>query len=112
MVEIMAEDYVRTARAKGLTERRSSCEHAPARRDRADRDDLRPRLRGPARPAPSSPRRSSASRASAWPARRRSQRTDLPIISACVLIAATLIVVANIVVDVLYSVIDPRVRLT
>ncbi len=40
------------------------------------------------------------------------QRTDLPIISATVLIGATLIVVANIVVDVLYSVIDPRVRLT
>ena len=40
------------------------------------------------------------------------QRTDLPIISATVLIGAALIVVANIVVDVLYSVIDPRVRLT
>ena len=38
-------------------------------------------------------------------------------VSACVLIAAALIVLANIVlativVDVLYSVIDPRVRLT
>jgi peptide/nickel transport system permease protein len=40
------------------------------------------------------------------------QRTDLPIISATVLIGATLIVCANIVVDVLYSVIDPRVRLS
>ena len=33
-------------------------------------------------------------------------------ISATVLIGATLIVVATIVVDVLYSIIDPRVRLT
>ncbi len=37
---------------------------------------------------------------------------DLPIISATVLIAAAFIVVANLVVDVLYSVIDPRVRLS
>jgi peptide/nickel transport system permease protein len=37
---------------------------------------------------------------------------DLPVISATVLISATFIVVANIVVDILYSVIDPRVRLT
>jgi peptide/nickel transport system permease protein len=37
---------------------------------------------------------------------------DLPIISATVLIAALFIVVMNIIVDVIYSVIDPRVRLT
>jgi len=38
--------------------------------------------------------------------------SDLPIISATVLIAAFFVVIANIVVDVLYSFIDPRVRLT
>ncbi len=37
---------------------------------------------------------------------------DLPIISATVLIAAAFIVVANLVVDIIYSVIDPRVRLS
>ena len=37
---------------------------------------------------------------------------DLPVIAATVLIAAAFIVVANLVVDVIYSVIDPRVRLT
>jgi peptide/nickel transport system permease protein len=37
---------------------------------------------------------------------------DLPVIQATVLIAATFIVAANIVVDILYSVIDPRVRLS
>ena len=36
---------------------------------------------------------------------------DLPTIMATVLIAAVFIVVANIVVDLLYAVIDPRVRL-
>jgi peptide/nickel transport system permease protein len=38
--------------------------------------------------------------------------TDFPILSAVVLIGAVLIVVANLVVDVLYTAIDPRVRLT
>ena len=36
---------------------------------------------------------------------------DLPIITGTVLVAATLIIVANLVVDILYAVIDPRVRL-
>jgi peptide/nickel transport system permease protein len=36
---------------------------------------------------------------------------DLPVISATVIIAAAFIVVANLVVDLLYSVLDPRVRL-
>jgi peptide/nickel transport system permease protein len=40
------------------------------------------------------------------------QRIDLPMVAATILIGAALIVVANIVVDVLYSVIDPRVRLS
>jgi peptide/nickel transport system permease protein len=38
--------------------------------------------------------------------------SDLPVITATVLIAATFVIVANLVVDVLYAVIDPRVRLT
>ncbi|HET8599867.1 MAG TPA: ABC transporter permease [Segeticoccus sp.] len=37
---------------------------------------------------------------------------DLPMIVGIVLVSSTLIVVANLVVDVLYGVIDPRVRLT
>ena len=40
------------------------------------------------------------------------QRTDLPMVSAYTLIGAAFIIVANIVVDILYSVIDPRVRLS
>jgi peptide/nickel transport system permease protein len=39
------------------------------------------------------------------------QTFDLPIISATVLFSASLIVLANIIVDILYSVLDPRVRL-
>jgi peptide/nickel transport system permease protein len=36
---------------------------------------------------------------------------DLPVLTAVVLVAATLIIVANLVVDLLYGVVDPRVRL-
>ena len=36
---------------------------------------------------------------------------DLPIIAATVLVAAFLIVVANVLVDIVYSLVDPRVRL-
>ena len=37
---------------------------------------------------------------------------DLPVITGTVLLAATFVILANLVVDVLYAVIDPRVRLT
>jgi peptide/nickel transport system permease protein len=37
---------------------------------------------------------------------------DLPVITGTVLLAATFVIVANLVVDILYAVIDPRVRLT
>jgi peptide/nickel transport system permease protein len=37
---------------------------------------------------------------------------DLPIIIGIVLIAAFFIIFANIIVDILYAVIDPRVRLS
>ena len=40
------------------------------------------------------------------------QRADLPMVSALTLLTAAFIVIANIVVDILYSVIDPRVRLS
>ena len=36
---------------------------------------------------------------------------DLPVIIAFVLIASTFVVVANILVDLLYAVLDPRVRI-
>jgi peptide/nickel transport system permease protein len=39
-------------------------------------------------------------------------QTDLPMIVALVLVAAAFVVIANLVVDVLYGVIDPRVRLS
>lgn len=37
---------------------------------------------------------------------------DLPVIMGVTLIAALFVVMANLIVDLLYAVIDPRVRLT
>jgi len=37
---------------------------------------------------------------------------DLPVVAAVVVLAATFIVVMNTVVDILYAVLDPRVRLS
>ena len=41
----------------------------------------------------------------------RSIDSDLPVITGTVLVAATFVIVANLIVDLLYAVIDPRVRL-
>lgn len=37
---------------------------------------------------------------------------DLPIVLACTLLAAAIVIVMNLVVDLLYSVLDPRVRVS
>ena len=37
--------------------------------------------------------------------------SDLPVITATVLVAAVFVIVANLIVDILYAAIDPRVRL-
>jgi peptide/nickel transport system permease protein len=38
-------------------------------------------------------------------------RQDLPVVEGIVILAATFIVLANIIVDAMYAVLDPRVRL-
>ena len=35
---------------------------------------------------------------------------DFPVVQSCVLVAATLYVLVNLVVDILYAVIDPRIK--
>jgi len=110
MLETMSEDYLRTARAKGLNERTIIFKHTL-------RAALTPivtvagldlgglfagaaitetvfNFQGLGRAVVTSV-----------------QVFDLPVIVALVLVAAFFIVMANLVVDVLYGVIDPRVRL-
>ena len=111
MIESLNEDYVRTARAKGISERRVTLKHA---------------LRAAVVPVVTIfgldfafllagtifTERIFSIQGIGLTALDAIGNKDLPIISATVLIAATFIVVANIIVDTVYSVIDPRVRLT
>jgi peptide/nickel transport system permease protein len=111
MIEALNEDFVRTAKAKGLSDRRVTFKHA----FRAAIVpivtifglDFAGLLAGTI----------FTERVFSVPgiglaALDAIGTKDLPVIQATVLIAATFIVVANIVVDILYSVIDPRVRLS
>ena len=111
MIESLNEDYVRTARAKGLSERRVTIRHG---------------LRAAIVPVVTIfgldfayllsgtifTERIFDIQGIGLSALEAIGGKDLPIISATVLIAAAFIVVANIIVDVVYSLIDPRVRLT
>ena len=110
VLESMSEDYVRTARAKGLqvAPGAGQAQHA-GRADPAGHHD-RPGLRRPAWAARSSPRRCSTTTASASSPSTRTFTYDLPTIIGLVLLLGTFVIVANIIVDVLYAVIDPRVR--
>ncbi len=111
MIEALNEDFVRTARAKGLSERRVTLKHG---------------LRAAIVPVVTIfgldfafllagtifTERIFDIQGIGLSALDAINGKDLPIISATVLIAAMFIVVANLFVDVIYSVIDPRVRLT
>jgi peptide/nickel transport system permease protein len=110
MLETLGEDYIRTARAKGLPERTVIGRHAL----RAGLSpivtaaglDLAGLLGGaiviePIFALPGIGRLSLDAVIT----------SDLPVITGTVMVAAFFIIVANLVVDLLYAVIDPRVRL-
>jgi ABC-type dipeptide/oligopeptide/nickel transport system permease component len=109
MLEVLASDYVRTARAKGLSEWRVVVHHAL-------RNALIPiitvlglqtgLLLGGAVLTES---------VFAWPGVGRLafdaiSNRDMPVINGCVLLFATVFVVVNTAVDVLYALANPRIR--
>jgi peptide/nickel transport system permease protein len=111
MLEVLGRDYVRTARAKGLAGRRVIVGHAL-------RNALIPlvtviglqfgALLGGA---------VITETIFAWPGVGRLtiqaiQSKDLPLVQACVLFLAMIFVLANLVVDLLYAYLDPRIRLS
>jgi peptide/nickel transport system permease protein len=110
MLETLSEDYIRTARAKGLPERTVIRKHAL-------RAGLTPivtaagldlaGLLGGAIIVESVFTLPGLGRL----AINSVLDADLPIIIGCVLVAGFFVVIANIIVDLLYAVIDPRVRL-
>ncbi len=110
MLETLGEDYIRTARAKGLPERTVIGKHA---------------LRAGLTPIVTAAGLDLAGllggaiiteQVFALPGIGRLSvqsvtTSDLPVITGTVLVAAFFVIVANLIVDLLYAVIDPRVRL-
>jgi peptide/nickel transport system permease protein len=111
MLDTMGEDYIRTARAKGLRERTVIGKHGL----RAGLTpivtaaglDLATLLGGAV-----ITEKIFALNGIGNLAITSVTDADLPVITGTVLLAATFVIVANLVVDILYAVIDPRVRLT
>jgi peptide/nickel transport system permease protein len=110
MLDVMGEDYIRTARAKGLSERRVIFRHS---------------LRAALTPIVTQfgldvgillggaviTEQVFALPGLGFTAVQAITQQDLPIIIGVVIVAAAAVVVANIVVDAFYAVLDPRVRL-
>jgi peptide/nickel transport system permease protein len=111
VLEVLSDDYVRTARAKGLPERRVVVKHAL----RAGLTpivtaaglDLAGLLGGAiiSENIFSLPGLGSLAVSSITD-------SDLPIITGLTLLTAAIIIFANLVVDLLYAVVDPRVRIS
>ncbi|HEU5034799.1 MAG TPA: ABC transporter permease [Mycobacteriales bacterium] len=110
MLDVLGEDYIRTARAKGLPERRVVFRHA---------------LRAALTPVVTQfgidlgtlvggaivTEKLFGLPGLGFTAINAIEGQDLPVILGITMLAATAIVVANLLVDVLYAVLDPRVRL-
>ncbi|GIF77564.1 ABC transporter permease [Asanoa siamensis] len=111
MLETLSEDYVRTARAKGLPLRRVYTKHAL-------RAAITPIVTiagldiGASLGGTFITETIFGLRGLGKETVEAVQFLNLPIVVATVLLAAVFIVVANLIVDVLYAVIDPRVRLS
>jgi peptide/nickel transport system permease protein len=110
MLEVMGEDYIRTARAKGVKEPTVVRRHAL-------RSTLTPIITvfgldlGALLGGAVLTEAVFNLRGLGYEALRAIRNYDLPIILGVTLFAAFFVVVANLVVDLLYAVVDPRVRL-
>lgn len=110
LLEVLGEDYIRTARAKGLSERRVIFRHG---------------LRSALTPVASQfgidlgtlvggaiiTETVFAMPGLGYTAVTSISNQDLPVIIGIVIIASGAVVLANILIDILYAVLDPRVRL-
>jgi len=110
MLDVFGEDYIRTARSKGMSEGRVILRH---------------NLRASLTPVVTQfgldvgvliggaiiTEQVFALPGLGWTAIKAIQSQDLPLIMGIVIVASTGVVVANLVVDIFYAVLDPRVRL-
>ena len=110
MLDVMGEDYIRTARSKGMPERRVVMVHA-----------LRPSLTpvvtqagldiGTALGGVILIETVFGIPGLGWTAVQAINQQDLPIIVGIVVLAAAFVVLVNVLVDIVYGLLDPRVRL-
>lgn len=110
MLEVMGEDYIRTARSKGMPERRVIIRHGL-------RAALTPVVTlagldiGVLLGGVLLTEQVFGITGLGWTVVQAINQQDLPVIMGVVILAATFVVVANLIADLLYSVLDPRVRL-
>jgi peptide/nickel transport system permease protein len=110
MLETLSEDFIRTARAKGLSRRAVQLRHAL-------RAAITPIVTiagldiGAALGGTVITENVFGIQGVGRLAVQAAQQLNLPIVMATVLMAACFIVTANLIVDMLYAVVDPRVRL-
>jgi peptide/nickel transport system permease protein len=100
MIEVMSEDYVRTARAKGLSERSVNMKHV---------------LRGAITPIVTVFGLDLGALLGGAVITEyvfNVTNLDIPVVTGTVLFAAFFVITANIIVDLLYAALDPKVRLT
>ena len=110
MLDVLNEDYIRTARSKGMSERRVITRHAL-------RSALTPVVTlagldiGTALGGVIVTETVFGIPGLGWTIFTAINQQDLPVILGIAVLAATFVVVANLIVDILYAVLDPRVRL-
>jgi peptide/nickel transport system permease protein len=109
MLDVLGEDYIRTARSKGMPERRVVGVHAL-------RSALTPVVTlagldiGTALGGVIITETLFGIPGLGWTIVQAINQQDLPIIMGIAILAAAFVVFTNLVVDVLYGVLDPRVR--
>jgi ABC-type dipeptide/oligopeptide/nickel transport system permease component len=111
MVEALGEDYIRTAKAKGLPARTVVYKHGL-------RAALVPVVTifgidfGQLLAGTIFTERIFGIQGIGWWGLQAVYGRDLPVVSAVALFSALMLIIANLIVDVIYSVLDPRVRLS
>jgi peptide/nickel transport system permease protein len=109
MLDTMGEDFIRTARSKGMPERRVIIQHGL-------RASLTPVVTqagldiGTALGGVIIVEQVFGLPGLGWTAIQAINNQDLPVIMGITMIAAAFVVAANLIVDILYAVLDPRVR--
>ncbi len=109
MLEVMSQDYIRTAKAKGLKTKTVILKHAL-------KNALNPVLTAVSGMFASLMAGAVfveivfAWKGIGWEIVNALEKYDLPVVMGAVLVIAVIFVVINIIVDILYGVLDPRVR--